>query len=237
LPSCDTLMRCSTQARIWRRCCRPSSGHPDAQAHLGGKLVIRVTRDPRALQGHRSRPATCSAPAGRVSSLLKRSGATAAGHTSHRLLRVPPIRLLPLPESHMQAMRREPNANREDTQVENLCYEKKQRRACTVVDQPRSSQRFEAKPRTDEVPLVKRMLQLERSKPRYGYRRIGWLLREEGGRAGLSRVFRLWQREGLKVPVKKRKKRRLGSSANGCHRRRAQAPNDVWCWDFVFDRR
>jgi hypothetical protein len=39
-----------------------------------------------------------------VSSQLKRSGATAAGHTSHRLLRVPPIRLLPLPESHMQAM-------------------------------------------------------------------------------------------------------------------------------------
>jgi putative transposase len=80
------------------------------------------------------------------------------------------------------------------------------------------------------------MLQLARAKPRYGYRRIGWLLREEGWRAGLSRVFRLWQREGLKVPVKKRKRRRLGSSANGCHRRRAEAPNDVWCWDFVFDR-
>jgi len=105
-----------------------------------------------------------------------------------------------------------------------------------VIDQPRSSQRFAAKPRTDEVPLVKRMLQLARAKPRYGYRRIGWLLREEGWRAGLSRVFRLWQREGLKVPVKKRKKRRLGSSVNGCHRRRAGAPNDVWCWDFVFDR-
>jgi hypothetical protein len=34
-----------------------------------------------------------------------------------------------------------------------------ERRACTVVDQPRSSQRFEAKPRTDAAPLVKRMLQ------------------------------------------------------------------------------
>ena len=42
-----------------------------------------------------------------------------------------------------------------------------------MVDQPRSSQRFEAKPRTDEAPLVKRMLQLARAKPRYGYRRIG----------------------------------------------------------------
>ena len=53
----------------------------------------------------RSRPATCSAPAGRVSSLLKRFGATAAGHTSHRLLRVPPIRLLLLPELHPSQMR------------------------------------------------------------------------------------------------------------------------------------
>ena len=105
-----------------------------------------------------------------------------------------------------------------------------------MVDQPCSSQRFEAKPRTDEASLVKRMLQLARAKPRYGYRGIGWLLQEEGWRAGLSRVFRLWQREGLKVPGKKRKKRRLGSSVNGCHRRPAEAPNDAWCWDFIFDR-
>ena len=25
-------------------------------------------------------------------------------------------------------------------------------------------------------------------------------------------------------------------SANGCHRRRAESPNDVWCWVFIFDR-
>jgi transposase len=84
--------------------------------------------------------------------------------------------------------------------------------------------------------VVKRMLQLARARPRCGYRRIGWLLREEGWQAGLSRVFRLWQREGLKVPVKKRKRRRIGTSANGCHRRRTEGPNDVWCWDFVYDR-
>ncbi len=38
------------------------------------------------------------------------------------------------------------------------------------------------------------------------------------------------------MPVKKRKRRRIGTSANGCHRRRAEGPNDVWCWDFVYDR-
>ena len=49
-------------------------------------------------------------------------------------------------------------------------------------------------------------------------------------------MFRLWQREGLKVPLKNRKRRRLGSSVTGFHRRRAEAPSDAWCWDFVFDR-
>jgi len=83
---------------------------------------------------------------------------------------------------------------------------------------------------------VKRMLQLARARPRFGYRRIGGLLVLEEWRAGLSRVFRLWQRERLNVPQKNRKRRRLGTSANGCHRRRAVALNDVWCWDFIFDR-
>jgi len=53
------------------------------------------------------------------------------------------------------------------------------------------------------------MLQFARAKPRYGYRWIGWLLREEGWRAGLSRVFRLWQREGLKVHVSNATKERM----------------------------
>jgi putative transposase len=110
------------------------------------------------------------------------------------------------------------------------------RRACKAIDQPRCSQRFKAKPRTDEAPLVKRMLQLARARPRFGYRRIGGLLVLEGWRAGPSGVFRLGRRECLKVPQKNRKGRRLGISANGCHRRRAEYPNDVWCWDFIFDR-
>jgi putative transposase len=111
-----------------------------------------------------------------------------------------------------------------------------ERRACEVLDQPRSSQRYESKPRSDESPLVKRMLELVRERPRFGYRRIGRLLLAEGWRTGLSRVFRLWRREGLKVPQKRRKRRRLGTSDNGCHRRKAERINDVWCWDFVFDR-
>ena len=105
-----------------------------------------------------------------------------------------------------------------------------------MIDQPRSCQRYVAKPRDDERALVKRMLHLVRERPRFGYRRIAALLRSESWRASATRIYRLWRREGLKVPRKKRKHRRLGRSANSCHRRRALHKDHVWCWDFVFDR-
>ena len=111
-----------------------------------------------------------------------------------------------------------------------------ERRACRVLDQPRSSQRRRPQPRADETRLVKRILELVRLHPRYGYRFITAKLRQEGWCVNRKRVYRLWRREGLKVPQKKRKRRRLGTSENGCSRRRARHINDVWCWDFVFDR-
>jgi len=80
------------------------------------------------------------------------------------------------------------------------------------------------------------MLALVRAHPRYGYRRIWALLRAEGWRVNRKRVYRLWRRQGLRVPRRQRKKRRLGSSANGCARRRAAHRDDVWCWDFIHDR-
>lgn len=110
-----------------------------------------------------------------------------------------------------------------------------ERRACQAIEQPRSSQRYKSKPRDDEPAMVKRMLELVRQRPRFGYRRMAALLRREGWQASATRIYRLWRREGLKVPQKKRKRRRLGTSANGCVRRRAEHKDHVWCWDFVFD--
>ena len=115
-------------------------------------------------------------------------------------------------------------------------FQVSERRACRAIDQPRSSQRYQSQPRSDEPTLVKRILELVRRWPRFGYRRIAALLRREGLATSESRVLRLWRREGLKVPQKKRKRRRLGTSENGCHRRQAQRKNHVWAWDFVFDK-
>jgi putative transposase len=110
-----------------------------------------------------------------------------------------------------------------------------ERKACKVLEQPRSTQRYDAKPRDDEPALVKRILETARRRPRWGYRRLAWQLREEAWQISDTRVYRLWRREGLKVPQKKRKRRRLGRSENGCVHRRAEHKDHVWCWDFVFD--
>jgi putative transposase len=111
-----------------------------------------------------------------------------------------------------------------------------ERRACRVLKQSRSSQRRKAKRRDDEAALARRMRELVRQRPRFGYRRIAALLRREGWRANPKRIYRLWRREGLKVPRRKRKRRSLGMSENACHCRRAERKDHVWTWDFVFDR-
>jgi transposase InsO family protein len=87
--------------------------------------------------------------------------------------------------------------------VAHVCkaLEVSQRRACKTIGQCRSSQRYKQADRTDdEGKLVARMLELSRRNPRYGYRRIWALLRGEGWRINRKRIYRLWLKEGLKVP-------------------------------------
>lgn len=75
-----------------------------------------------------------------------------------------------------------------------------------------------------------------RAHPRYGYRRITTKLQQEGYRVNVKRIYRIWLDEGLRVLRKARKKRSLGHGGNACHVRRATHMNDVWCWDFIYDR-
>ena len=84
-----------------------------------------------------------------------------------------------------------------------------QRRACKVVNQPRSTNRY-AKESTEEDRLKKRLKEISDAEPRSGYRMAAKYLRREGWEINDKRVQRLWREEGLKVPQKQRKKRRLG---------------------------
>jgi putative transposase len=49
-------------------------------------------------------------------------------------------------------------------------------------------------------------------------------------------VQRLWREEGLRVPVRHRKRQRLGSSAVPAKRLAAERPDHVWALDFQFDQ-
>ena len=51
-----------------------------------------------------------------------------------------------------------------------------------------------------------------------------------------KRVQRLWREEGLRVPLKRRKRQRLGDSAQPARRLSAERPNHVWALDFQFDQ-
>ncbi len=111
-----------------------------------------------------------------------------------------------------------------------------ERRACQVLGQERSTQRRWCSPPDDEGRLLRRMVKLATEYGRYGYRRITALLQEEGFQVNHKRVERLWRREGLKVPTKQPKRRRLWLTDGSCVRLRPTEPNHVWTYDFVFTR-
>ena len=94
-----------------------------------------------------------------------------------------------------------------------------ERRACRVTGQHRSTQRrLPARGRDDEA-LRTELHAFSRGHPRWGYRRAWATLREEGWSVNRKRVQRLWREEGLRVPVKRRKRQRLGtrrSPPGGC---------------------
>ena len=111
-----------------------------------------------------------------------------------------------------------------------------ERRACRWLRQARATQRYARRERSDEARLRAAIEELSRRHPRFGSRRVTVMLRREGWRVNGKRVARIWREEGLQVPQRRRKRRRLGQSANGCTRRRAAFPNPVWSYDFVSDQ-
>ena len=111
-----------------------------------------------------------------------------------------------------------------------------ERRACRTLRQHRSTQRKPPQGRDDEGRLTADVIELARQYGRYGYRRIAALLRQAGWRVNVKRVERIWRREGLKVPAKQPKRRRLWLNDGSCVRLRPERPNHVWSYDFVQDR-
>jgi putative transposase len=111
-----------------------------------------------------------------------------------------------------------------------------ERRVCRLLGQPRSTQRRKKKTRDDEDELREEIVRLACQYGRYGYRRITALLREQGWKTNHKRVERIWKQEGLKVPRKQPKRRRLWLNDGSSLRLRPLYRNHVWSYDFVADR-
>ena len=111
-----------------------------------------------------------------------------------------------------------------------------ERRTCRVLVQHRSTQRHRPKDDADERHLTADIIALARDYGRYGYRRIHALLGHAGWQVSLSVVERIWRREGLKVPKRQPKRRRLWLGDGSCIRLRPQHRGHVWSYDFVEDK-
>ena len=73
-----------------------------------------------------------------------------------------------------------------------------QRRACRLLQFARSTARYQS--RRGELPEIRQRLRaLAAARPRFGYRRLGVLLRREFGALNHKRVYRLYRAEGLSV--------------------------------------
>ncbi len=62
------------------------------------------------------------------------------------------------------------------------------------------------------------------------------LLKREGWYVNHKRIERIWKREGLKVPAKQPRRKRLWLNDGSCARRRPEYKNHVRSYDFVMSR-
>jgi transposase InsO family protein len=91
----------------------------------------------------------------------------------------------------------------------------------------------------ERAALARRIEELAGLHPRYGYRRIWALLDREGWSVNKKTVRRHWRALGLKLAGPRAHpgpRRPYGQDANACHLRPSRGKDDVWTWDFLFDR-
>ena len=111
-----------------------------------------------------------------------------------------------------------------------------ERRACKALGQYRTTQRYFPHIGLEEEKLTGRIIELASQYGRYGYRRITAILNREGWHINHKRVERIWRKEGLKVPEKQPKRKRLWLNDGSCIRLRPEHRNHVWSYDFVMAR-
>lgn len=111
-----------------------------------------------------------------------------------------------------------------------------ERRACRLVGQHRSTNRYVPTPTDLESALADRMIELAAEHPKWGYRMIHGLLVEEGWPVNKKRIERLWRENGLQLPPRKAKnsgQKALGADSNSIWRLPPEYRNHIWSYDFI----
>jgi putative transposase len=110
-----------------------------------------------------------------------------------------------------------------------------ERRACRVLGQVRSTNRYRPVPGDFEKRVVADMRRLADAHPRFGYRRVHALLVSEGWPVNVKRVERLWRVEQLRVPPRRlnRGQKAGGTGENSAWALPAVRPIHIWSYDFV----
>ena len=111
-----------------------------------------------------------------------------------------------------------------------------ERRACEVISQPRMTQRYEPKQPDKDKALTAEIIRLAKKHKRYGYRMITAKLRQDDWDINHKRVQRIWQKEGLQVPYRRKFKKAKGSSQNSCCVKKAEYKDHIWTYDFMSDQ-
>ena len=101
----------------------------------------------------------------------------------------------------------------------------------------RSTQQYKArKSEDDDEALRLALVRLAKQYGRYGYRKVAELLRLEGWQVNHKKVERLWREEGLQLPQRHKKRRRLYHKDSSVTRLRPHSPNHIWSVDLVHDK-
>jgi len=115
-------------------------------------------------------------------------------------------------------------------------YPVSQRRACRLIGLHRATVRYRPQQQAKRVErsaaITTRLLALAALRPRFGYRRLGVLLRREGYVANHKRVYRLYRQSHL--ALRRRHHKRLAAFSRVPLLMPVRA-NQVWAMDFMQD--
>lgn len=106
-----------------------------------------------------------------------------------------------------------------------------QRRSCALIGIDRTSCRYVGRRHTGDESLRRRMMELAKSRPRWGYRRLHDVLRREQV-VNHKRVHRVYKLEALQL---RRRRRKRVAATKRVPLAVPSRPNERWSMDFVSD--